>query len=1212
MSGPAKVQVRQKLENCNFISVKIRHLITNALIDTGAFYSCVSLSFVKRLRLESHITPVSKHRRLFTADGKPMHVLGTVNLTLDIQDFEIPVTFCVLPRLQFDVILGVQFLTQTKANIDMECQTLTFYNDLVKTGISNKSDTVVRTTEAILIPPKSECVIPVMVPPHFGAGLAIIEPSNKLHTLQLALAKSLVSPMNNRTVCKVMNPTGAARFLRKKTPLGVIRNLEIDNVAVITNENLDSNSHGEVLTPDTKITLEEKLQRLSEKGVTLPQNSLTNEEFTKLTELLFRNIDLFATSMQDLVGTKSELMHIDTGDAKPVRQRPYRQSPEMQRQMENLIDQMLSANIIQPSDSPWSSPCLLIKKSGTDEYRFVNDLRALNKLTKPMFWPLPTLDDIFDLLSNKNPRFFSQIDIKHAYFQVFLDEESRPKTAFTANGRHYEYTRMVMGLCNSAQTWQRLLVKVLSDMVFESAIVYLDDILLIGRDFPEHFGYLEKLFQRFRDANLRMNGKKCSFAKSEVKYIGHILSKDGIRIDPSKADAISSWPRPKTHKHIKSFLGMANYHKRFIDRYSQRSAPLRNLLSKNVPFRWGDDQEKSFQDLKQALISPPILRFPDSSRSFHLQTDASLDGISYILGQTDDEGRKYVISYGGRGLRPCEKKWPITQLECLSLLTGIREFHVYLAAAPFVVYTDHISLKYLESLKISAHNRLARWALALQPYKFVVEHIPGSKLTAADGLSRRPYDTPTNLEADEELQEDSFIAQLDPDIFESVSRNKTRAMRCNLQPLTPTTVSDNDETSLSTPIQDQVDDQLSSTLTDNTKNELIDLWSQKGLDLPQLQYDSKDLRPIIEWLRDGRLPDIDKEARRVIFEAENYQIVNDVLYHLHFPRTKRLSEFKPVIQQLCVPEVLREELLVAYHDNNGHIGRDRLYDTLKQKYYFREMYTSVHEYVSTCEECQKTKTSPHRKKAPLSPLPIGPPFSRIHLDHMGPLPETPEGYRHLLVVIDATTLWAEAFPVKSTTAEETADVMYREIICRFGAPKAILTDQGTAYKNRLIALLCKLLRIKHIYSSPFHPEGNAKVERANRTIATALRMVCPNQTDWAKYIQPILYSYRASVATPLGISPFEALFGKQMSMGIDLQLLQEAESAPSISAYATDLVSKLKVIQDVVKQNVTDSGLRAKTRYDEKAETPVIMVGSKVLLHSNVVKPGQSAKFHRP
>jgi len=200
--------------------------------------------------MNAQIIPAANHKRLFTADGKPMHVIGTVNLTLDIQDFQIPVTFYVLPHLQFNIILGIQFLTQTKAKIDMECQTLTFYNDLAGTSLLNKSDTLVRTTEAIFIPPKSECLFPVMVPPHFGTGMAIIEPSGRLYKLLLALAKSLVSPINNRTVCKVMNPTGVARFLRRKSPLGIIRNCEIDSVTVINNSNSDSN-----LNSDTQLNL---------------------------------------------------------------------------------------------------------------------------------------------------------------------------------------------------------------------------------------------------------------------------------------------------------------------------------------------------------------------------------------------------------------------------------------------------------------------------------------------------------------------------------------------------------------------------------------------------------------------------------------------------------------------------------------------------------------------------------------------------------------------------------------------------------------------------------------------------------------------------------------------------------------------------------------------------------------------------------------------
>ena len=203
-----------------------------------------------------------------------MQVLDTVNLTLDLQDFEIPVTFCVVPCLQLNIILGIQVLSQTKANIDMDCQTLTFHNYLAGTAISNKSDTLVQTTEAILLPPRSECLVLVMVPPDFGIGLAIIEPSNKLHKLQLALAKSVVSPTNNRTVFKIMNPTGVARFLRRKTPWGFISDVRIDNVTVITDSILKSDSHTHQVDSgqNIEVSQEEKLQQLTEKGISLQQN----------------------------------------------------------------------------------------------------------------------------------------------------------------------------------------------------------------------------------------------------------------------------------------------------------------------------------------------------------------------------------------------------------------------------------------------------------------------------------------------------------------------------------------------------------------------------------------------------------------------------------------------------------------------------------------------------------------------------------------------------------------------------------------------------------------------------------------------------------------------------------------------------------------------------------------------------------------------------
>ena len=392
---------------------------------------------------------------------------------------------------------------------------------------------------------------------------------------------------------------------------------------------------------------------------------------------------------------------------------------------------------------------------------------------------------------------------------------------------------------------------------------------------------------------------------------------------------------------------------------------------------------------------------------------------------------------------------------------------------------------------------------------------------------------------------------------------------------------------------------------------MIDLWSSQNRDIRTLHYESRDLQPIFSWLEEGLLPDSDKDARRVILQAEHFQVVDGLLYHLFYPRTKRLNEIKPVILQLCVPAVLREELLVAYHDNNAHVGRERLYDTLKRKYYFPQMYASVIEYVSSCDVCQKTKTSPHTRKAPLAPLPIVEPFGRVHIDHVGPLPMTVEGYRHRLVVIDATTLWCEAFPCKTTTAEETATILYREIVCRYGTMKAIETDGGPAFRNKLMSELCKLLHIKHIFSSPMHAAGNAKVERMNRTLMTSLKLICEKQEDWAQNIAPVLFSYRATVAIPLGISPFQALFGRQMSVGIDLSLLQEFESAPDIQTFTSDIISKLQLTHDVIQKNMKDSAERSKVFYDKNTKEPDIPLGSKVLLHSDAVKTGESPKFHK-
>jgi len=606
------------------------------------------------------------------------------------------------------------------------------------------------------------------------------------------------------------------------------------------------------------------------------------------------------------------------------------------------------------------------------------------------------------------------------------------------------------------------------------------------------------------------------------------------------------------------------------------------------------------KNLRISCATPPVLRFPDSHREYFLETDASIQGISYILGQRDDEGRKYVVSYGGRGLRQCERRWPVTQLECLALLTGIKEYHVYLAGRPFSVYTDHLSLKYLQSLKVSANNRLARWALALQPYTFEINYKEGKKLTAADGLSRRPYeDTKVNEDDDEELAEDSFITEINPDLFDTVTSSKQKK-RCR------------QNRGLITSLDEESDEvgEGSNFVMDITQDTGSTDLSQQH-DVAKLQRECPDYKPIFEYIETGILPQEKKTARKIVFESEQFIIDHDTLYHLFHPRTKRMDEIVPIVKQLCIPRILREELMVAYHDNNCHVGQERLYNSLKMKYWFPLMYSTVMQYVASCALCQRTKTSPHRKKAPLKPLEVVEPFGRVHMDFVGPLPQTPEGYRHILIVVDSTTLYVEAFPTKSTTAEEVAEILYKEIIARYEVMRELLSDQGSSFKNKLIAQLCKLLNIKHRFSSAYHPQTDGKAERMVQTVIRSLKLICDNQTQWAEKLTPVLMSYRSTVSMAIGTSPYHALYGREMVTGIDANLLQDFSKSPDMQSYMTHLVPKLKLTHDIIQQNLRDGQIKSKRHYDQTSEEPEIQVGEKVMMHDPTTKIGECPKLKK-
>ncbi|MES9881486.1 MAG: reverse transcriptase family protein [Sedimenticola sp.] len=468
---------------------------------------------------------------------------------------------------------------------------------------------------------------------------------------------------------------------------------------------------------------------------------MTVDERSELLSFLKQNEDVFSTSLQDLGRTDLYHHRVETlPNAPPVHMPFYRQTAQNREITQNLVEDMLQQGIIEQSNSIWHSPVVLVKKKdGT--HRFAVDYRKLNKITHSISHPLPRLECVFDTLGQAQAKIFSTLDLASGFWQIPMDPETKHKAAFITHDSIYEWTRMPFGLKNAPMSFQMIMGQVLRGLNWKHVLCYIDDILVFSSNFHEHIQHLDLVFQKLREAKLTLKGEKCHFALDKVIYLGHVLSKDGIEVDSSKTEAVRSFPTPKTQRDVRRFLGLCNYYRRFVPNFSKMAAPMNHLLQKDCPFHWDEKCESSFQYLKDALTSAPMLVYPDMNAPFILSTDASGVAIGYILGQKGPHGKEMVVAYGGRSLRPEERNYSVSEIECLAVVEGIKAYREYLAHHRFTVYTDHKALTWLQSLK-DPSNRLGRWAMHLQGYDYEVVHKEGRVHKNADALSRRPYDRP--------------------------------------------------------------------------------------------------------------------------------------------------------------------------------------------------------------------------------------------------------------------------------------------------------------------------------------------------------------------------------------------------------------------------------------------------------------------------------------
>lgn len=425
---------------------------------------------------------------------------------------------------------------------------------------------------------------------------------------------------------------------------------------------------------------------------------------------------------------------IKTGLSEPIKQRHYIVSPYLQTQINDEIDRLLKLDVIEACEpSAWSSPMVAVKKT-SGKIRLCIDARKLNEITEKDAYPQQNINRILGRLAGTTV--LSSIDFSDAFLQVPLEDSSQIKTAFAISGRGYfKYKRMPFGLCNSGATLCRLVDRIIGCDMEPFVFVYLDDIIVATPTFEKHFEILEKLAKRISDAGLTISVSKSRFCMKTLKYLGYIVSEEGLRPDPEKISAISNYPQPTNIKDVRRLLGLAGWYRRFIPDFASISAPITSLLKKTkMKFDWTDQAQQAFEQIKTRLSSSPVLANPDYEKPFIVQTDASDVGIGGILIQGEGESER-VIAYWSQKLSSAQRKYQTTERECLAVITAIEKFRPFIEGCRFTVITDHASLLWLQNLKDPA-GRLGRWALRLQAYDFELRHRKGKFMVVADALSR--------------------------------------------------------------------------------------------------------------------------------------------------------------------------------------------------------------------------------------------------------------------------------------------------------------------------------------------------------------------------------------------------------------------------------------------------------------------------------------------
>lgn len=752
----------------------------------------------------------------------------------------------------------------------------------------------------------------------------------------------------------------------------------------------------------------------------------------------------------------------------------YRLSSPEQKVLKEWITENLEKTFIRPSKSPAAAPIFFVpKKDGS--LRPCIDYRLLNANTIPDRYPLPLIPELMDQV--RGAIFFTILDLKGAYNLIRIRSGHEWKAAFRCQFGQFEPTVVQFGLTNAPPVFQRFINFIFSDILNIYVVVYLDDILIFSKNLEDHRMHVSEVLKRLAAHSLVVKPSKCLFHQESVTFLGFRLSANGVSPESDKIKAIEGFPVPKNVRDIRSFVGLVNYYRQFIKDFSKLSRPLTRLTKKNVPFLWSDECQAAFDLLKSALLHDVVLPYPDPEKQFFLETDASDFAVGAVLSQEVSPNVIRPVAFFSRTLSDSELNYTVYDKELLGVIEAFKHWRHYLvgSAFPVKVRSDHKNLLFFRTNRI-LKPRHARWSEFLSQFRFEIAHIPGEKNSVADALSR--------------------ASSLVPEIKPSGKRSLT---------LLPESCWSTSDVSVPAP------DLVSTSPVSPSKLQIHVNEVNSTPDWPEhiayfLEHD--------EWSESA----VDVEFLRS--KLSDFTLRNDKLYFVEGQKLK-----------LYLPRSQRVSILKRFHEGLGHLAFDSLIDLIEARFWWPNLRSSFRDFLKECAQCQLNRPlSAAQRQAqaqPSRPLPPAAlPFERIGLDFVQNLPLTKKGNRHILTCVDYATRWVIARAVPDMEATTVVNFLYEEVLLNHGCPLEIVSDRGGSFLAEVFKEFEQLQSIRHLASTPYHPQTNGLVERMHRMLNHAITTLSnSNPERWDEFLPQTVFSLRVRTHAVTRHSPFYLLYG---------------------------------------------------------------------------------------